>query len=291
MPALAAPENPGREGGNLPFTSINSESLPNRGDPTGTLAGLTAADAPDQASQTDTLSTDAPTSALRSGRTLPVDAEGTPPPNAIENRLLSETPADGSGGASPREITVPGSMTETPSGPVSDIGEASAPAPLASGARTIQFASVAGAIDPASPNLHSFDAPIRQIAAAIAADPASGQIDLRLDPPELGAVEILLDVSEDRVKAIVSAERQTTSDALRRHGDLLAQAMRDAGFEGLDLDFGTFHGDRRNGRSGHQPLMDVAGDQMPGTESRRLTRRLHLPDPEMSSELAIDIRA
>lgn len=80
----------------------------------------------------------------------------------------------------------------------------------------------------------------QQIGAAIARDPSAGRIELRLDPPELGRVEIQFDFSDDALRAVVSAERTATADFLRRHSEVLMQHLREAGFSGVDLSFGSF---------------------------------------------------
>jgi len=77
-----------------------------------------------------------------------------------------------------------------------------------------------------------------QVAAAIAQDAGNGRIQVQLDPPELGRIDIGLDVSEQGVRANLVADRQATGDMLRRHADMLAQNLAEAGFENIDLSFG-----------------------------------------------------
>jgi flagellar hook-length control protein FliK len=85
-----------------------------------------------------------------------------------------------------------------------------------------------------------------QIATAIGSGPSSGRIELRLDPPELGKVEILLEISEMSLRATVIAERPMVNEMLRRHGDVLLTQLQQAGFTGVDLQFG-------GNRAGNQP--------------------------------------
>lgn len=83
-----------------------------------------------------------------------------------------------------------------------------------------------------------------QITAAIATQTAPGRIELRLDPPELGRIEIGLDITDDGLRASVSAERAATGDLLRRHADMLLRHLAEAGFTDIDLSFGhTGRGD------------------------------------------------
>jgi len=81
----------------------------------------------------------------------------------------------------------------------------------------------------------------RQIAAQImtvAADrPGRTRIEIRLDPPEMGRIEVALDISDQRLRATLHADRAGTADILRRHGDLLIQDMRESGFVDIDLQF------------------------------------------------------
>jgi hypothetical protein len=89
-----------------------------------------------------------------------------------------------------------------------------------------------------------------QIAAAIGSGPASGRIELRLDPPELGNVEISLEITNQSLRATVMADRPATNELLRRHGDVLLTQLQQAGFTGIDLQFG---GNRARNQGGAQP--------------------------------------
>jgi len=64
----------------------------------------------------------------------------------------------------------------------------------------------------------------------------STSIDVRLDPPELGRVQVTLEVSADnKVKAVVAAENPATLSDLVRSARELERALQDAG---LELDAG-----------------------------------------------------
>lgn len=77
-----------------------------------------------------------------------------------------------------------------------------------------------------------------QVVAAIRADRGSNEIDVRLDPPELGRVRISLTIERsDIVTATVSSERTDTLDLMRRHQDELARELERAGFSKVRLDF------------------------------------------------------
>jgi flagellar hook-length control protein FliK len=66
---------------------------------------------------------------------------------------------------------------------------------------------------------------------------ADGQVDIRLDPPELGRVQIRIETLDDGVRALVLAERPETQELLRRNADQLARDLGAAGFERVSLDF------------------------------------------------------
>lgn len=81
-------------------------------------------------------------------------------------------------------------------------------------------------------------------------------LQLRLDPPELGKVEVRLTVQPDRsVEAVVSTDRPETLAELQRSARDLAAALADAGLDLADgglsfsLDTGTSGGGAGNGQS------------------------------------------
>lgn len=129
-------------------------------------------------------------------------------------------------------------------------GEASALAASSSGSPT---AVSAGTSVPPSPLMSHAGAEqtagmverslASQLTAAASARSNGGIVDVLLDPPELGRVEILMELSDQGLRATLSAERQATVDLMRRHLDLLAQHFEDAGFSDVDLDFGSFDRD------------------------------------------------
>lgn len=101
--------------------------------------------------------------------------------------------------------------------------------------------------------------------AAVRAAPAASQVaheiirrfnggnttfDLRLDPPELGRVEVRLDVSRDhRVTAVISADSPQALTELSRHAHDLEQMLNDAGLQLSDsgLSFDLRQGSEGNG--------------------------------------------
>ncbi|MHA7872884.1 MAG: flagellar hook-length control protein FliK, partial [Hyphococcus sp.] len=102
-----------------------------------------------------------------------------------------------------------------------------------------------------------------QIVAAIKAEPKSGSIELRLDPPEMGRVRINLSVeTADAVKAVLTVERPETLDYLRRNIDQFTQDLRAAGFASVDLEFseqrGAFQAEGGDGLADAEQAADVS---------------------------------
>jgi len=75
-----------------------------------------------------------------------------------------------------------------------------------------------------------------QITLAVAAA-SEGSVEIRLDPPELGRVQIRLESFENGVRAVVMAERPETQDLLRRNSETLARDLLEAGYSSVSLDF------------------------------------------------------
>jgi hypothetical protein len=72
------------------------------------------------------------------------------------------------------------------------------------------------------------------------------EIRIRLDPPELGEVDIQLEFRDLRLTASVSAERSDTLDLLQRDSRALARALREAGLELADSDLSFAHNGRND---------------------------------------------
>jgi flagellar hook-length control protein FliK len=76
-----------------------------------------------------------------------------------------------------------------------------------------------------------------QVAVAIAG--ADGErVEIRLDPPELGRVQITMRVIDGALTAVVLAERPEVADMLRRHAGELERDLAASGYEDVSLDFG-----------------------------------------------------
>ncbi len=85
-------------------------------------------------------------------------------------------------------------------------------------------------------------APLVAIRVVPKAEGGTKAIEIRLDPPELGGVDVRLETARDgRVKAVLSVERIEAFELLKRESGQLEQALRDAGVdlqdEGLSFSF------------------------------------------------------
>ncbi|WP_111430715.1 flagellar hook-length control protein FliK [Rhodobacteraceae bacterium DSL-40] len=95
-----------------------------------------------------------------------------------------------------------------------------------------------------------------------------GSVELRLDPPELGRVQIHMHTADDKVRAVVMAERPETQDLLRRHAELLTRDLSAAGFDRVSLDFsgGAQTGGRQD-RDGAVVAAAATGDETASTSA------------------------
>ena len=84
----------------------------------------------------------------------------------------------------------------------------------------------------------------RDVAFAVAQAGDASRVELRLDPPELGRVQIDIRFDDGAAAASISAERPETLELLRRHADALQRELTSAGFTGANVAFS----DRRPGQ-------------------------------------------
>ena len=105
--------------------------------------------------------------------------------------------------------------------------------------------------------LQAAGAPTPAFRVALVPGPETGRFELRMDPPDLGAVTLSFYRDEDGVqRAAVTAENRDTLDLLRRHADVLLRELARAGAGDVELGFE----DRRDGaRFFHSPNDRRAG--------------------------------
>ena len=136
----------------------------------------------------------------------------------------------------------PAIATQTLAAPVSDAATASTlpdlPQPAA-----LAAAAQAGSAAASSPTVaaqqmpQAAAIPLSGVAVEIASKASSGNnsFEIRLDPPELGRIEVRLNVDhEGNVSARMIADRADTLDLLRRDASGLQNALQDAGLKTSD---------------------------------------------------------
>jgi hypothetical protein len=115
-------------------------------------------------------------------------------------------------------------------------------------------------------------APVRtpqDIAVRIAKGAEAGQsrFEIRLDPPELGRVDIRLEVSQDgRVQAVLQADKPETLEMLQRDARILERALQDQGLDmsggGLNFALRDQTPDDSGQAYGGQAAQDMADDAL-----------------------------
>jgi hypothetical protein len=85
-----------------------------------------------------------------------------------------------------------------------------------------------------------------------------GQVDLTLNPAELGRVRLSMAPGEAGLVVTIHADRPETLDLMRRHSEQLIQEFRQAGFERAELSFGgTGSGQARDQMPGQAELLEL----------------------------------
>ena len=128
---------------------------------------------------------------------------------------------------------------------------------------------------------------VPQLTAAATTRSNGGVVEVLLDPPELGRVEIQMELSDQGLKATLSAERQATVDLLRRHLEVLAQQFEEAGFADVDLDFAAFsdgEGSNEN-EGGSAESAEDAGAELVETSGRAHLSRSTIGDNSVDIRL------
>ena len=114
-----------------------------------------------------------------------------------------------------------------------------------------------------------------QQAVQVALSKTSGaKLELRLDPPELGRVEIEFDFSDDKLTVVVRTEKEEALDLMRRNAAELIRSFKSAG-----LDLGSL-GFSRDGTS-DEPSAErgqfaVAGGEDPSNKSTHIAQSLSI---------------
>ena len=107
-----------------------------------------------------------------------------------------------------------------------------------------------------------------------------GQVDLTLNPAELGRVRLSMAPGEAGLVVTIHADRPETLDLMRRHSEELMQEFRQAGFERAELSFGgTGSGQARDEMPDEADLLepDLSEEEGP-IAVQAAAQELHLSD-------------
>ncbi len=135
------------------------------------------------------------------------------------------------------------------------------------------------------------------LAVEIAARSQSGarQFDIRLDPPELGRVEVRLSIdATGKASAHLSADQPQTLDLLQKDAPALTRALRDAGLDvsqnGLNFSLRQQQGDAGANGDGQGRGGNGRSFTLTATSSmRRHSGELLLPRPRADGRLDIRV--
>ncbi|WP_170479302.1 flagellar hook-length control protein FliK [Ruegeria arenilitoris] len=122
-----------------------------------------------------------------------------------------------------------------------------------------------------------------QIAAVVTTKPGSGNVEIALNPEELGRVSISMGGREDGFYLMISAERPETLDLMRRHIGVLSAEFQKLGLGDLSFDLSMAWGSHQDANdSPQQALFD-------DTDSEDLAEPAPRPTPA-GLERGLDLR-
>jgi flagellar hook-length control protein FliK len=198
-------------------------------------------------------------------KTAPAPQSGGKPQPATSDTELAvapshdEVPAAGHHTATaevPPAVT-PDAQTAVPKTFADAVQQAALTAPSQGAAQT-----AANPAAPAQPASQALAVPLAGVAVEIAGKALEGKnrFEIRLDPPELGRIEVRLDVDHDgNTVTRLIADRPDTLDLLRRDADGLQRSLQDAGLKTSDNSLQFSLRDQTMGRDqGNTPMPAAA---------------------------------
>lgn len=111
-----------------------------------------------------------------------------------------------------------------------------------------------------------------QVVPAIVANPERGRVEVRLEPPSLGRLEIAIDLTDGHLRVVVQADKPSTLDLLRRHGEMLTLQLQENGFGDVDVSFSSDRGASRAEPGRHEAAPEesaAGGADAPGRPAAR----------------------
>ena len=95
-----------------------------------------------------------------------------------------------------------------------------------------------------------------------------GSVEIRLSPEELGQVRMQMVPSDGGMTVHITADRPETLDLMRRHIDLLARDLADAGYESASFSFGEGGEGGEDPAPRHERAEPMPKDDVPATVAR-----------------------
>jgi flagellar hook-length control protein FliK len=127
---------------------------------------------------------------------------------------------------------------------------------------------------------------------AKAVDQGINRMSIRLDPAELGRVQIQLEVGGDgRVQAMIMADKQDTLDLLQKDAKMLEKVMKDAGLEtsSEDLSFSLHQGSQNSWASNKSSNFGNPDQETDASDELTIASQ-DQELPEIVSNRALDVR-
>ena len=98
---------------------------------------------------------------------------------------------------------------------------------------------------------------VEQVREAIIQRGSPHRIEVQLDPPELGRIQIEFEMrSQGQVRAIVTSSEGETLDLLRRQASTLMNDLKDSGFTDVELDWSSLE-QRESEKQSRAPLQEL----------------------------------
>lgn len=165
----------------------------------------------------------------RLGVEAPADSGKTAaaPAAAIQTGAAAPAAATAAAAADPSALQAAG-IAPAPGAGAAPVADAQTPAPMPTPMPTPESQRAA-----------------QPVIAALRGREGAQTIEIRLDPPELGRVEIDINIDGDRVTVALRADRDDALDLMRRHGAEFLKELRNSGLDVNDMSF------ERRGQNGH----------------------------------------
>ncbi|EYD73144.1 flagellar hook-length control protein FliK [Limimaricola hongkongensis] len=173
----------------------------------------------------------------------PARNRGAESPQAAGGAPPSTGETDGRGAASPALFPV-GGAGNAPDPGTGGRGDAPMAEGIAVMARQQRAAGTMPDGHAAAPPPRPVAQQLAQPVVAVITAASEGQIELRLDPEELGHVALRMRAEGDRLTLVIAAEQRDTTELIRRHLQELSQEFRALGYRSIGFSF-------EGGQGGH----------------------------------------